>query len=195
MRSRWSNRPDVLVTLGSHRPNAGIRRRALFSALFAYPFFCVMVGPPSPPPVICFALILASRSASPTVRSPRRVFCGVSVPNLRYTGGFPRRANSLHPGPADPCTPFVATWLLGQQTRTLARSPHICDYAGSAHGPRDLVLWARRLPDDILAETGALKTACTGASSTDRRICPFCPSGQARSYSGRLAADPPTVAY
>jgi len=84
---------------------------ALFSALFAYPFF-LMVGTGSQP-IIWLALILAISVGVSGMFGPQAAyFAELFGPKLRYSGFASARelGSILAGGPA----PFVATWLLGQ---------------------------------------------------------------------------------
>jgi MHS family shikimate/dehydroshikimate transporter-like MFS transporter len=84
---------------------------ALFSGLFAYPFF-LMVGTGSQP-VVWLALILAISVGVSGMFGPQAAyFAELFGPKLRYSGFASARelGSILAGGPA----PFVATWLLGQ---------------------------------------------------------------------------------
>jgi MFS family permease len=84
---------------------------AVFSALFAYPFF-LMVGTGSQA-LIWFALILAISVGVSGMFGPQAAyFAELFGPKLRYSGFASARelGSLLAGGPA----PFVATWLLGQ---------------------------------------------------------------------------------
>lgn len=84
---------------------------ALFSGLFAYPFF-LMVGTGSQP-IIWLALILAVSVGVSGMFGPQAAyFAELFGPKLRYSGFASARelGSILAGGPA----PFVATWLLGQ---------------------------------------------------------------------------------
>jgi MFS family permease len=84
---------------------------AVFSALFAYPFF-LMVGTGSQP-LIWLALILAISIGNSGMFGPQAAyFAELFGPKLRYSGFATARelGSILAGGPA----PFVATWLLGQ---------------------------------------------------------------------------------
>jgi len=84
---------------------------AVFSGLFAYPFF-LMVGTGSQP-IIWVALILAISVGVSGMFGPQAAyFAELFGPKLRYSGFASARelGSILAGGPA----PFVATWLLGQ---------------------------------------------------------------------------------